>query len=114
MDEETERRIEEARQAAARQKDTADFLNSLTKNDEIVRPIYNPEAWVARDKAAAAAKRGDYPRRECRHPYAYLEQYVDDDPGMNRKGKPINLYECGMCHTLLWLVDPFGQPKSDG
>ena len=114
MDEETERRIEEARQAAKRQKETADFLDSLTKNDELVRPVYNPEAWVIRDKARAAAQRGEYPKKNCPHPYSTLRQYVDDDPGVKRKGLPINLYECAQCGTLLWLVDPFGEIKADG
>ena len=114
MNEDAERRIEEARKAAQRQKETDEFLQSLTKNDELVKPIYNPEAWALRNQAQGAANRGEYPKKDCKHPFAYLEQYVDTDPSVKRKELPTNLFECTVCHSLLWLVDPYGNVKSDG
>lgn len=114
MDDETERRIEAARAEQQRQKETKEFLDSLTKNDELVRPIYNPEAWALRDKARAAASRGELPKVDCRHPFSYLQQYEDDDPSVKRKGLPVNLFMCGVCGMPLWLVDPHGEVKADG
>ena len=97
-----------------RRKETEEFLRGLKPGDELLRPIYNPEAFVMRDKARAAANRGEIKKTDCRHPDAYLQQYLDTDPGRERSGKPLNLYECGICHSLLWLVDAFGVAKADG
>lgn len=111
--EEADRRIEAAAQEAARAKSTQEFLSGLTKNDELVRPIYNPEAFVMREKFRGQASRGELPRTECKHPLPYLQQYIDDDPLVKRNGRPVNLYECGVCHTPLWMVDPWGEPIGD-
>lgn len=111
--EEADRRIEAARANAQREKETADFLKSLKPGDSLVKPIYNPEAWVKRDQAKSAAIRGDLQRTNCNHPMAYLTQYVDDDPAANRYGTPLNLFECGVCHTLIWLCDPWGVAVTD-
>lgn len=113
MSDEADKRIEAARQEAQRQKETKEFLDSLTKNDSTLKPVYNPEAWVMRDKAQAAASRGEMVPNNCRHPFAYLQQYQDDDPGVKRKGLDVNLFECGVCHMVLWLVDPWGKVKPD-
>jgi hypothetical protein len=113
MSDEADRRIEAAREEAQRAKDTNEFLNSLTKNDEFVKPIYNPEAWVIRDKARAAASRGEMPRSQCTHPFQAMQQYVDEDPARERNGRPLNLFECGVCHLTMWIVDPWGVPISD-
>lgn len=110
---EVERRIEEARQQAARQKETEEFLKGLTSDDELLRPIYNPEAWVMRDKAKAAASRGEIKQPGCRHPLRYIQQYVDDDPSVQRRGNEVNLFACGVCGCLLWFVDPWGSAVSD-
>lgn len=114
MSEDAEKRIEAARQEAQRQKETKEFLDGLKPGDSLVRPIYNPEAWVIRDKSQSAAARGEMPRKDCRHPFSNLQQYEDDDPSVKRRGLPVNLFMCGMCGTPLWLVDPWGQVKSDG
>ena len=114
MSDEADRRIEEAARAAARQKETKEFLDSLTKNDELLKPIYNPEAWVMRDKAKAAASRGELPHKGCPHPLDQVQQYVDDDPSVKRKSRPVNLFACGVCGSLLWFVDPWGVAVSDG
>lgn len=89
-------------------------MDSLTANDELVKRIVNPEGWAIRNKARGAANRGEYPKKDCHHPFAYLEQYEDTDPSVLRSGLPINLFECRICQTLLWLVDPYGNEKSDG
>lgn len=114
MSEEADRRIEEARRQARRQKETAEFLESLKPGDELLRRVVNPEAWALRNKAQGAANRGEYPRKNCQHPFALLQQYQDDDPSVKRRGLPVNLFECGQCGTLLWLVDPYGEVKGDG
>lgn len=113
MNEEAERRIEEAAAEQRRAKQAKEFMESLTANDTLIKPIYNPEAFVFREKLRGAATRGDLKRTACRHPLAYLQQYIDDDPAVTRDGKPVNLFECGVCHTALWLVDPWGDPIGD-
>jgi hypothetical protein len=117
VDEETERRLEAAAQDASRQKEVSEFLESLKPGDELVRPIYNPEAVVFREKYRGMASRGELPKTKCRHPMDLLQQYVDDDsqrggsPGV--AGRPVNLFICGVCQTPLWLVDPWGETVSD-
>lgn len=113
MNEETERRIEEAAAEQRRAKQTREFLEGLTSNDQLLKPIYNPEAFIMRDKFVGAARRGDLPRKGCTHPLVYLQQYIDDDPAVKRDGKPVNLFVCGVCETPLWLVDPWGDVVSD-
>lgn len=110
---EVERRIEEARAKQEREKQTKEFLESLTSNDELVRAIHNPEAFAMREKAKGAANRGELPRTECRHPLSYLRQFIDEDSSVKRRSRPVNLFECGVCHTPLWLVDPWGGVVSD-
>jgi hypothetical protein len=114
MNEDAERRIEEARQKAEREREAKEFLESLKVGDEIVKPIHNPEAYALRSQAVGRANRGELKRTDCQHKQAYLNQYIDEDPGVKRSGRPINLYECGICHTLLWLVDPWGRVAGDG
>lgn len=114
MSDDVERRLAEAAEEAERQKQTKEFLEGLTKNDEILRPIYNPEAWVMRDKAKGAALRGELPRSECKHSLQYMHQYHDEDPSVARKGNPVNLYACDLCGALLWFVDAWGTPVADG
>lgn len=117
MNEEAERRIEEARREAARQKQAQEFLESLTKDSELVKPIYNPEAYVMREKFTGAANRGELRRTNCNHPMQYLQQYVDDDSQRGGRpdltGKPVNLFICGVCELPLWLVDPWGAVVND-
>lgn len=96
----------------ADQKQTQEFLNSL-KGEDTIKPIYNPEAFVLRSKAKAAAERGEIQKSGCPHPISQIEQYMDDDPLRKREGKMVNLFECGACHMLFWLVDPWGDPVSD-
>jgi len=97
-----------------RQRANRDFLNSLTQADgELLRPIYNPEAFIMREKIRGAASRGEIPDTGCRHPLALIRQYVDDDPAVKRNSRPVNLFECGQCHMLIWFVTPDGEPISD-
>jgi len=108
-----EKKLEEERQRKIREEEAAEFLRSLSPNDDLVKPIYNPEAYVVRDKARAAASRGDMPRTQCTHPLWQIKQFVDYDPAVNRKDRPLNLFECQVCHTPLWLVDPWGKMVGD-
>lgn len=96
-----------------RTKETAEFLQSLKSGDTLVKPVYNPEAWVLRDKYRAAADRGDLKKTECRHPIVAIQQYQDHDPTVKRRDKDLNLFMCSMCGMHLWLVDPWGTPISD-
>lgn len=84
------------------------------KNTEFLKNIANPEAFVLRSKARAAAGRDEYKQTGCPHPFAAIEQYIDFDPGVKRNEMPCNLFECSLCHTLLWLVDPYGNEVPDG
>jgi hypothetical protein len=115
MTDEAERRIEAARVEAQRAKDNADFLASLKTGDSTVRHIQNPEAFVMREKYIGAANRNEFEQsqRDCSHPLAYLQQFVDDDPLMRREGRPVNLFACGVCHLPIWFSDPWGRPLSD-
>lgn len=110
---EVDRRLEAAKTEAVRAEQTQDFLRSLTADTELVRPVYNPEAYVFREKARGAAERGEIQRTDCKHPFQYLQQFEDSDPSVMRKGNSVNLFECQICTMLLWLVDPFGKDKSD-
>lgn len=83
------------------------------KGTEMVKPIRNPQAFILRSNAAAGAARGEYPNKECPHPIEMVEQYVDEDPAAKRKGRALNLFECTLCHSLLWLVDPYGNEALD-
>lgn len=115
MTDETEQRIEAARLEAQRTKDNADFLASLKTGDSTVKHIQNPEAFIMREKYIGAAGRNQFTaqQRECSHPLAYLQQFVDDDPLLHREGRPVNLFACGVCHLPVWFSDPWGRPLSD-
>jgi hypothetical protein len=89
-------------------------FSDYDKGTEFVKPITNPQAWIMRDKARAAAARGEYPNNGCPHPVALMNQYVDDDLTVGRKGEELNVFECGLCHSILWLVDPYGNEAQDG
>lgn len=94
-------------------KETEEFVQSLKPGDEIVKPIYNPEAFVLRDQLRSAANRGSLPRTACRHPLANIVQMQDQDPSVKRRGNDVNLFICGVCDMHLWLTDPWGTPISD-
>lgn len=113
MDDETTRRIDEAAAKAARQKETDEFLKSIKSADDVLKPIYNPEAFVMRDKAKAAAARGELPKSDCTHPLQYIQQFEDSDPSVARRGQDVNLFACGVCGCLLWFVDPWGVAIND-
>ncbi len=112
MSDDVTRRIDEAAARGARAKETAEFLNDI-KGQDMIKPVYNPEAWVMRDKAKGAANRGELPKTACTHPLQSIQQYVDDDPSIKRSGKPVNLFACGICGMLLWFTDPWGQAVGD-
>ncbi|MDE2101186.1 MAG: hypothetical protein KGL39_28330, partial [Patescibacteria group bacterium] len=109
-DSEAQDRIEAAARAA---KERDEFIASLGPNDEIVKPIYNPEAWIIRDKAKAAASRGEILPGKCPHPLTHIRQVVDSDPAIRRKDRPVNLFRCELCDMPCWLVSPWGEPLGD-
>lgn len=113
MSEEADKRIAAAAAEGERAKQTKDFLEGLTKNDSLIKPIYNPEAFVMREKYRGAANRGTMPRSKCKHPLGTILQYEDTDPSVIRNATGVNLFECGVCHTPIWFVDPWGEPISD-
>lgn len=113
MSDDVEYRIESARLEAERERQTREFMQSLTKNDEIVRPVYNPEAFVLREKFKGMAARGEMRRTQCKHPIERLQQFEDSDPTVARRGKLLNLWQCGLCEMPLWLRDPFGADVGD-
>ncbi len=79
-----------------------------------IRHIVNLEAAIMRNKATAAAKRGEYPRTGCPHPLKAVAQFEDIRLDVKRDGQVVNLYECTICKTLLWLCDPYGKASADG
>lgn len=113
MSDEADRRIEIAAAKVERAKQQQEFIEGLTKNDTLIRPIYNPEAYVFREKMTGAAERGELKRSSCRHPFQDMKQYIDEDPAIARNGRPVNLFECGVCHMIMWIVDPWGVAVSD-
>lgn len=108
-----EKRILAARAEEQHKKDTAEFLLSLGPNDELVRPIHNPEAFIMRNKARAAAARGEITKPGCTHPLYAIKQFIDQDPTIKRRNQPLNLFECTICSMILWLTDPWGDEVSD-
>ncbi len=113
MDEDVEKRLEAAKANAERQAEAAEFLQSLKPGDTIAKPVIDPQAYHFRSKLRGAAERGELTRTDCQHPFEYLQQYIDEDPKTTRYRRPVNLFECGVCHLKLWLVDPWGKPKAD-
>lgn len=50
----------------------------------------------------------------CDHPTRAVNQIIDDvATERDRYMRPTNLFECGQCHALLTLVDPFGNRAAD-
>jgi hypothetical protein len=85
----------------------------IESKEPLLKPMFNIEAEIIRNKALAAAKRGEYPRSGCPHPVQAVEQFIDEDPSTRRNGRPTNLFECTICHSLLWLINPYGEAASD-
>lgn len=81
---------------------------------DIISHIGDPDPVILRDKDLAAALDGRMPPNACPHPMSAMEQFVDEEPGRARSGRPTNLFQCGVCHRLLWLVDAFGKPAAEG
>src|SRR4051812_44773460 len=91
-------------------------IRDFDKNTTVLRHVHNPEAMIMWDSAIASAKRGEYMLRglECPHPISSMRQFEDAEVEVNRKGRPTNLWQCGICNSLLALVDPYGRRGSDG
>jgi hypothetical protein len=81
---------------------------------DIVTHIGNPDPIILRDQAIAAALDGRKQATACPHPISAIEQFVDEEPGRERYARPTNLFQCGVCRELLYLVDPFGRPAAEG
>lgn len=84
------------------------------KGVDLIKHIEHPEPYLARRKAALAARSGQYPNTGCPHPVTAVQQFFDDAGTTDRQARPTNLMECTLCHSLLWLVDPYGKAAQDG
>lgn len=74
--------------------------------------IDNPDPRILRLQAQTQAKHNEYPTTACPHPASAIGQFIDEEAG--RAGRPTNLFQCDICKTLLWLVDPYGKTATDG
>lgn len=76
-----------------------------------VAPIkqIHPDAQLMRKSEVGAAM--SRPAPACPHPLSAVEQFVDDEPG--QANKPVNLWQCTVCKSLIWLVDAHGKAVSD-
>src|SRR4051794_7549264 len=90
----------------------------FTKEDlvqgESLLKVDRPEPWIKRKQAVDAAKQGTYPIKQCQHPVSRINQFFDHVNDADREGRPTNLFECEVCHSLLFLADPYGRVASDG
>ena len=85
----------------------------LIRGESLIR-LDLPEPWLKRKQAVEAAKRGEYPKTDCPHPVSravWMEDFVTES---DRIGRPTNWFECEVCHSILFLVDPYGTVASDG
>jgi hypothetical protein len=63
---------------------------------------------------AGRAAAGEVRKTGCPHPMSAVGQFMDDMPGVDRSGRPTNLFECTICRNLLRLVDWNGNEAVDG
>jgi len=93
----------------------ADQPKKMSTFEEMIRdgvaPIkqINPDAQLMRKTEVLAAK--DRPATECPHPLNAVQQFIDDRPG--EPDLPVNLWQCGVCKSLIWLVDAHGKAVAD-
>ena len=80
---------------------------------DIIKHINSPDGSIIRAREAARAKAGEVPNVGCPHPVSAIEWVVDDDGRVDRNGKPLNLFVCGVCNGLLRLVDFNGREAQD-
>lgn len=76
--------------------------------------LATPEPWIKRKQAVDQAKKGIYPKTECLHPISMVVQMYDHVNEADRHGRPTNWFECEVCHSMLFLVDPYGRTAQDG
>jgi hypothetical protein len=80
--------------------------------NDFMKNIPNPEPWILRAQAKGQVKAGAYKKTLCPHPVSAVDQFVDQEPG--RVDRPTNLFQCSICNSFLWLVDPHGTEAKDG
>lgn len=81
---------------------------------DLIKHIDSPEAAIVRMREAARAKTGDVVNTGCPHPVSSIDWVVDDNTQTGRSGKPLNLFVCGVCSSLLRLVDYNNNEAHDG
>lgn len=81
---------------------------------DFVKRIDSPDAAVVRMRELARAKAGKVVNTGCPHPVSAIEQFVDDAGYVGRNDKPVNLFMCTICSSLLRLVDYNNTEAQDG
>lgn len=83
-------------------------------DSEIFKHIPNPEPSTERRLAKIRAKAGEIPPNQalCPHPISAAGQFMDERPG--RSPVHTNLFQCGVCKAMMFLVDGSGKEASDG
>lgn len=76
-----------------------------------VAPIkqINPDAQLMRKTEVMAAR--ERPKPACPHPLGAVIQFIDDREG--EPNQPVNLWQCSVCKSLIWLVDGHGKAVAD-
>lgn len=85
----------------------------MLMDSEIFKHIPNPEPSTERRLAKIRAKAGEMPatQQACPHPISAAMQLVDEKLG--RAQIQTNLFQCGVCRAMMFLVDGTGKEASD-
>jgi hypothetical protein len=75
--------------------------------------LNSPDAEIIRARESARAKAGAVPVTGCPHPVSAIDWVIEDNGQVNRNGRPLNLFVCGVCGGLLRLVDFNGVEAKD-
>lgn len=80
---------------------------------KVIKPVDNPEAAIRRIQAIQQAAAGIYPKKDCPHNIHHCQQleWVINDK--DQLGRPVNLWVCHDCESILWLSDPYGNDAQD-
>lgn len=76
--------------------------------------LATPEPYLKRQQAVSQASRGEYRKTDCMHPVSAIVQMFDHVDDRDRHGRPTNWFECERCHSMLFLVDPYGKAAMEG
>ena len=83
--------------------------------DAGIKNIADPDPRILRLQYAAKQRAGEfYPPTGCPHPVSSIEQAEDVTSYADRRGRPTNMFFCGICHIPLRLVAYDGIEPGDG